>query len=64
MDACEPNYTELYRDVAPAVVSIYVDAGDDRSSGGAGSGFVYDRSGHVVTNHHVIAAPEGGTRRR
>ncbi|WP_246999622.1 S1C family serine protease [Halosolutus gelatinilyticus] len=53
MSAREPNFTELYRDVAPAVVSIYVDG--DRSGRGAGSGFVYDRSGAVITNHHVVS---------
>ena len=33
--------------VLPSVVQV-------RSSSGAGSGFVFDRRGHVVTNHHVI----------
>jgi 2-alkenal reductase len=39
----------LYRRANPAVVYILV---SNRSSG---SGFVYDRQGHIVTNHHVVA---------
>jgi|Deesub1362A_J573_1020465.scaffolds.fasta_scaffold00885_10 2-alkenal reductase len=32
--------------------------GGERFSYGQGSGFVYDREGHIVTNHHVIARAE------
>ena len=28
---------------------------------GAGSGFVWDREGHIVTNHHVVEGAIGGT---
>jgi putative serine protease PepD len=42
--------------VLPSVVSIEVSAG--RRSG-TGSGFVFDTSGHVLTNNHVVA---NGTR--
>jgi 2-alkenal reductase len=43
--------TELYKRVSPGVVSILVttDAG-----GSAGSGFVFDKEGHIVTNFHVV----------
>ncbi|WP_137289856.1 S1C family serine protease [Natronorubrum halophilum] len=66
MSEGEFHYTDLYRDVVPAVVSIYVDAPDARTGRGAGSGFVYDRTGHVVTNHHVVAglARDGAGRSR
>ncbi|MFC6836330.1 S1C family serine protease [Halomarina ordinaria] len=54
------SYEELYRSTIPSVVSIYL-AGDGRTPGGAGSGFVFDvdstseeREGYVVTNHHVV----------
>ncbi|MFC7204195.1 S1C family serine protease [Haloferax namakaokahaiae] len=41
----------LYREVIPSVVSVYVN-GRRRSTGGAGSAFVYDDQ-HLVTNEHV-----------
>jgi 2-alkenal reductase len=34
------------------------DAPDDRYQYGGGSGFVYDRQGHIITNNHVIADAE------
>lgn len=45
----EATLTALYRRANPAVVYIIV---SNRSSG---SGFVYDRKGHIVTNNHVVA---------
>ncbi len=50
----------VYEKVNRSVVNIrtVADAVDMYSYGpteGAGSGWVYDREGHVVTNHHVIA---------
>ncbi|WP_254543542.1 S1C family serine protease [Halomarina pelagica] len=50
------SYEELYRSTIPSVVSIYL-AGDGRTPGGAGSGFVFDvmdGEGYVVTNAHVV----------
>lgn len=43
--------TTLFQNVSPGVVSIQVmtDQG-----GGLGSGFVYDKDGHIITNYHVI----------
>ena len=43
--------TALYQNVNPGVVTIinYNDLG-----GSSGSGFVFDRDGHIVTNYHVI----------
>lgn len=52
--------TELFEAAAPAVAYIFTEADSrnpiDRSTprGGAGSGFVWDRAGHVVTNFHVV----------
>jgi S1-C subfamily serine protease len=61
----ETALVTLYRRANPAVVYIIV---SDRSSG---SGFVYDRQGHIVTNNHVVADGRsyeivfaGGERRR
>ena len=55
----EKSTVELFEATAPSVVYIFT-KGDPRSGGqnesnGAGSGFIWDRAGHVVTNHHVIA---------
>jgi putative serine protease PepD len=57
--------TQLYKDVTPGVVDITVtstSAGDPNGfgpSGGTsqaeGSGFVFDASGDIVTNDHVVA---------
>jgi S1-C subfamily serine protease len=53
---------ELFRNVSPAVVYITTaNVRRDRLSfnlleipRGAGSGFIYDKQGHIVTNYHVI----------
>ncbi len=41
----------LYERVSPGVVSIQVGTA---SGGGQGSGFVYDKDGHIITNFHVV----------
>jgi putative serine protease PepD len=41
------DISELYKRVSPGVV--FVQAGQ-----GTGSGFVYDKEGHIVTNDHVV----------
>jgi len=50
----------LFRDTNPGVVSIEVAAvrGGTLRGAGAGSGFIYDDQGHIVTNNHVV---EGAT---
>ena len=46
--------------VSPSVVSIEVRSGQ---SGGSGSGFFLDSSGHILTNNHVISlAATGGAK--
>jgi len=50
----EQSTISLFEAVAPSVVYIFTGIGDSQG-GGAGSGFVWDRAGHVVTNHHVVA---------
>lgn len=60
----EQTLVELYRDLNPAVVHIFVfdfetiRGNEIRIPLGTGSGFVYDSEGHIVTNNHVV---EGGT---
>ena len=44
--------------VLPAVVTIQTQGAS--SSGGTGSGVVYDAQGDIVTNYHVIASVVGG----
>jgi S1-C subfamily serine protease len=63
----ERSLTELFEEVSPSVV--YVTSLAERRHmfrfnvfeipQGAGSGFIWDRAGHIVTNFHVI---QGGTR--
>jgi len=67
----QPTYTtqneiilaNLYNNVAPSVVSIYVSfdngefnpqTGEGGSGGATGTGFVIDQSGRIVTNNHVV----------
>lgn len=51
--------TVLYEQVNPGVVSIQVFVEREGVSGeGAGSGFVLDEEGHIVTNNHVVAGAQ------
>ena len=45
--AQQQAFIDLYATLNPSVVVIITD-------GGQGSGFVYDNSGHIITNNHVI----------
>jgi S1-C subfamily serine protease len=50
------SLTALYQQVNPGVVNIQVYVEQGTLSGqGAGSGFVLDDQGHIVTNNHVVA---------
>ncbi len=44
----EEAFVSVYEQVNPAVVNIVVGSGQ-------GSGFLFDRNGHIVTNNHVVA---------
>jgi 2-alkenal reductase len=56
----EQQNIELFRQTAPSVVYIFTETsqrapgGRTQIAAGAGSGFVWDQAGHVVTNNHVI----------
>ncbi|MGW7363899.1 trypsin-like peptidase domain-containing protein [Streptomyces sp. NPDC054841] len=47
----------------PSVVTIEAQSGAaGGGEGGTGTGFVYDKDGHILTNNHVVAsAADGGT---
>lgn len=44
----------------PSVVTLQVNGGTGQSGGGTGTGFVFDKQGHIVTNNHVVAGGGGG----
>src|SRR5688500_57433 len=57
--AAQPALVALYRQVNPGVVNIAVFVSGQGGVGqGAGSGFMLDDHGHVVTNNHVVAGAE------
>jgi S1-C subfamily serine protease len=61
----ETKTIEIYRTAVPSTVNVSnirvarnMFYGEVEVPQGAGSGFVYDESGHVITNYHVV---QGGT---
>jgi 2-alkenal reductase len=59
----ERSNIELFRSVGPSVAAITVEKLGNARLGvaggrGAGSGFVWDKAGHVITNFHVIAGAD------
>ena len=53
----EQRAANIFRSTAPSVVAINAVRGGgllETESAGAGSGFIWDKAGHVVTNNHVI----------
>jgi S1-C subfamily serine protease len=49
--------TELFQETQQSVVQVSgtISSNDTPFQATLGSGFVYDRSGHIITNYHVIA---------
>ncbi len=55
-------FADLYRRLDPGVVSIQVNMSDGFQVGqAAGSGFILDDQGHIITNNHVVANATGIT---
>jgi 2-alkenal reductase len=55
----EKRASGIFQSVAPSVVLITAARGGrtidaDGGAGGAGSGFIWDGAGHIVTNNHVV----------
>jgi putative serine protease PepD len=57
-DPSAPNWAVTASAVSPSVVAITVTTGD---GGDQGSGVIYDTSGHILTNNHVVAAAGQGS---
>ena len=54
------SLTEIFEKAEPGVVRVNTIANQTASeTGGVGSGFVFDKKGHIITNAHVI---EGSTK--
>ena len=51
--------TQLFPKVQNSVVQVASSSKDslDTFKSGLGSGFVYDKDGHIITNYHVISLP-------
>jgi 2-alkenal reductase len=53
---------EIFERVSPSVVQVAVRStanplmGEEGQGGASGTGFVWDRDGHLVTNNHVVAS--------
>jgi len=46
---------EIFEKSEPGVVRVNVQRGEtEDTSGGVGSGFVFDKKGHIITNAHVV----------
>jgi putative serine protease PepD len=58
--ASNPNWTAVAAAVQPSVVAVQLNLG--AQGGDEGSGIIYDKSGHVLTNNHVVADAGSGGR--
>jgi S1-C subfamily serine protease len=47
----QESFISLYDAISPGVVSIFIET---PQGFGEGSGFVFDKEGHIITNYHVV----------
>src|SRR6202167_5814128 len=65
LDPTEAENVRIYRDTAPAVANIVTKAVEYDffynavPVEGAGSGFLIDAAGHILTNYHVVQGAQG-----
>ncbi|MSQ08346.1 MAG: trypsin-like serine protease [Dehalococcoidia bacterium] len=55
--AQEQAFTDIYEQTVPSVVHILIK--QDGIYVGEGSGFVWDKDGHILTNYHVVQGSSG-----
>ncbi len=64
-EAAEPlaadngSIAAVAQQLLPSTVQILAQGGSGGGAGATGSGFVLDKSGHVITNNHVVAEATG-----
>jgi S1-C subfamily serine protease len=56
--ASDDRLVQLFEKVKPSVVQVTV-LSKNLLSSGLGSGFVFDKSGHIITNNHVVDSASG-----
>lgn len=57
-DSVAPEWEKVFASVSNSVVSIQV---SDGKNGDLGSGFIFDTTGHIITNNHVISIANGNS---
>ncbi|MEU4681774.1 S1C family serine protease [Streptomyces xinghaiensis] len=61
LDRAPDSVAGIAQRALPSVVTLNAQGGGQEAEGGTGTGFVYDKEGHILTNNHVVAsAAEGG----
>jgi S1-C subfamily serine protease len=68
LTAIQDALADIYSQVNPSIVSVQVQKaglgqpspfGEMPNQDGVGSGFIWDQTGHIVTNHHVVEDADG-----
>ncbi|WP_461026256.1 S1C family serine protease, partial [Streptomyces sparsus] len=59
VDRAPDSVAGIAEKALPSVVTIQANGGSGQSGGGTGTGFVFDKQGHILTNNHVVAGAAG-----